>query len=296
MKELGITDFLKYAHSSLEIAKIPLCLLVAFSAVFGFVFAEQNLSLSAIPVFFSVFLLACGAASFNSLQERKRDGLMMRTVNRPMVMGSLPKIHAIVQSLILILFGLTGLFIFTQRSAFWAGIIGIIIYNLIYTRLKPYSIHAIVPGAICGAVPPYIGWLAGGGEFVSFNASLPVLLLLFWQIPHFFLVLLNHKKDYIESFAPNMLKRFSEPGLQRIFLPWITALAATMLTFSVIPSKLGGGGRAIIVINAAILVILFYAQLLFRESPNYKGLFRYLNFSIFILMLVVCVGVTGITG
>ncbi len=296
MKELEKAYFSNYAYSSLEIAKIPLCLLVAFSALFGFVFAAQNLSFSVIPVFCSVFLLACGAASFNSYQERKRDGYMKRTVNRPMVKGSLPKLYAIAQSFVLILLGLAGLFVFTQRGAFWAGIIGIAIYNLIYTRLKPYSIHAIVPGAICGAVPPYIGWLAGGGEFISFNASLPVLLLLFWQIPHFFLVLLNHKKDYVESFAPNMLKRFTETGLQRIFLPWITALAATMLTFSVIPSKLGGGGRAIIVINAAILVILFYAQLLFRESPNYKGLFRYLNFSIFVLMLVVCVGVTGITG
>ncbi len=295
MKELGKTAFHNNVYSSFEIAKLPLCMLVAFSALFGYAFAAQGISTPALPVFFSVLLLACGGASFNSYQERKRDGFMKRTHLRPLVKGSLSTSHAVIQSSVLILLGLAGLFFFTTLSAFIAGIIGIATYNLVYTRLKPYSMHAIVPGAICGAVPPYIGWLAGNGDLISLNASLPVLLLLFWQIPHFFLVLLNHKNDYLESFSPNMLKRFSEPGLQRIFLPWITALAATMLTFSVIPSKLGGGGRAIIVVNAAILIILFYVQLLFSESPNYKGLFRYLNFSIFLVMLVVCLGVTGIT-
>ena len=296
MKELGKTVFYHDLYSSFEIAKIPLCLLVAFSSLFGYAFAVQGLAQPALPLFLSVFFLACGGATFNSFQERKQDGLMKRTHLRPLVKGSLSNFHAVVQSSLLIFLGLAGLLLFTTPGAFFAGIVGIATYNLIYTQLKPYSIHAIVPGAICGAVPPYIGWLAGEGDLFSFNASLPVLLLLFWQIPHFFLVLLNHKNDYLESFSPNLLKRFSEPGLRRIFLPWITALAATMLTFSVIPSKLGGGERAIIVVNAAVLIILFYIQLLFSKSPNYKGLFRYLNFSIFLVMLIVCFGSATMSG
>ncbi len=295
MNEPGRAKFSENIRYCLEIAKIPLCLLVGFTALFGYVFANQAIGIFAFAVFISVFLLACGGASFNSYQERKRDGLMKRTNNRPLVQGSLTAKQAIIQSITLVIIGLAGLFIYTNIRAFIAGLIGILIYNLVYTRLKPYSIHAIIPGAICGAVPPYIGWLAANGEFVSVNASLPVLLLIFWQIPHFFLVLLNHKNDYIDSYSPNMLKKLTEPVLQRIFLPWITALAATMLTFSVIPSKLGGGERTVIVVNAVILIGLFYGQLLFAASPNYKGLFRYLNFSIFLLMLVVCIGVSGIS-
>ncbi len=70
------------------------------------------------------------------------------------------------------------------------------------------------------------------------QASLLVILLIFWQVPHFFLVLLNHKKDYLESVAPNMLQMFKENFLQRIFISWIGALAVIKITFTIIPIKL----------------------------------------------------------
>lgn len=282
-----ISHGINKASYSLVIAKVPLCSLVAFSALFGNIYAHQLFSSQSIAVFVFVLILACGGASFNSYQERFSDKLMRRTLHRPMVQGKISEFHAIVQGGTLIFAGLGGLLYFTNFNAFLAGVLGIALYNLFYTRMKPWSTTAIIPGAICGAIPPYIGWLASADDVFSFRAMLPVLLLLFWQIPHFFLVLLNHREDYIDSIAPNMLKKLNEESLQRIFLPWITALVVTMLSFSVVPMSLGPYARAMIVANAAALMIFFYHQILIRPIPNYRLLFRVLNASLFFLMLIV---------
>lgn len=210
---------------------------------------------------------------------------MQRTSNRPLVHGRLSHPHVIIQASLLVFCSFLILFYVNKVSAL-AGLAGIILYNLIYTRLKTETLYSLVPGALCGAVPPYMGWVAAGGEFISFKALLPMVLLVFWQVPHFLLVLLNHKMDYLQSVSPNVLKSLSEDGVRRIFLPWITALATTMLTFSMIPSALNSIGRIIVVINALVLLALFYYQLLSLNKPNYQFLFRYLNVSIFLLMLL----------
>jgi protoheme IX farnesyltransferase len=273
---------------SLTIAKIPLCILVAFSASFGHVFAQQDIDGKTVQIFIAVLLLACGGASYNSYQERHEDRLMRRTQGRPLVKRIISNRHAIIQSFILIFAGLVTLAVAANFKAFIAGLCGITIYNLVYTRMKSWSFYAIIPGAICGAIPPYIGWLAADGNPVSLNAVLIVLLLFFWQIPHFFLVMLNHRTDYLHSVSPNMLKYFKEPALQRIFMPWITALAATMITFTAIPLPLTLNGRYVILGNTLLLLILFSYQLFFTRLPNYKLLFQILNLSLLIFMLTVC--------
>jgi protoheme IX farnesyltransferase len=275
---------------SLTIAKIPLCILVAFSASFGHIFAQQNADWATVQIFIAVLLLACGGASYNSYQERHHDRLMTRTQGRPLVTKVISLRHAVVQSFLLIFSGLFILVVAANFKAFIAGLGGILIYNMVYTRMKSWSFYAIIPGAICGAIPPYIGWLAANGNPVSLRAVLLVLLLFFWQIPHFFLVMLNHRSDYFHSVSPNMLKYFKEPALHRIFMPWITALAATMITFTAIPSTLTINERYVILGNSFLILLLFVYQLFFNQRPNYKLLFRTLNFSLFVFMLTVCYG------
>lgn len=275
---------------SLTIAKLPLCVLVAFSAMFGQILAQEDLDLKSLQIFVAVLLLACGGASLNSYQERDEDRLMERTRGRPLVKRMLSNRHAVIQAVLLISFGLLIIFAVSNIKAFIAGVCGIAIYNVVYTRMKSWSFYAIIPGAVCGAIPPYIGWLAANGSPISLRAALVVLLLFFWQIPHFFLVMLNHRNDYYRSVSPNMLKYFEEPALQRIFMPWVTALAATMITFTTIPSPLGIIGRCIIIGNTILMLLVFFYQLFINTKPNYKFLFRLLNFNLFLFMLTVCYG------
>lgn len=273
----------------LKIAKIPLCLLVAFSSFFGYLYSASLVTVKAVLLFCSVLVLACGAATLNSYQERNLDGLMQRTKNRPLVRGEVSENKALMQAVILIPIGLISILSFTP-AAFIMGVLAVILYNLIYTRLKSRTLLAIIPGAIGGALPPYIGWLAAGGEVMSFQGILPVFLLLFWQVPHFLLVMLNHKLDYASTLLPNILKRLSESSLQRIFLPWIAALTVTMLIFTVLPSSMSNIERLFIIINGVVLFGLFSVQLMFIKPPNYSYLFKHLNFSIFLLMLIICCG------
>lgn len=273
---------------SLSIAKFPLCALIAFSALFGHLFALEAINRQSIFVFIAVLLLACGAASLNSYQERLVDALMTRTLDRPLVRQKLSAVHALVQAVLLISCGLMLLLWSSGLSPFMAGILGAVVYNAVYTRMKQHSLHAIIPGVLCGAIPPYIGWLAADGELFSFQAALPVLLLIFWQIPHFFLVVLNHKSDYSGSVSPTILQELSEHSLQRIFLPWITALAVIMITISIIPLHLSNGVRIVIIADGLALIGFFYYQMFFARKPNYQMLFRYLNMALLLVMAIVC--------
>ncbi len=290
MAVLGREEVFRKVILSVEISKVVLCLLVAFSSLFGYIFASQAISFEALSVFFAVFLLACGGASLNSYQERHHDRLMARTEKRPLVQSQLSNGHALLQSFLLISTGLISILLFFNIKVFGAALAGILIYNGIYTRMKSWSLYAIIPGAVCGAIPPYIGWLAAGGAGFSFHAALPILLLFFWQVPHVFLIVLNHKSDYSGGISPNILKLLSEDALRRISLPWITALATIMLTFTTLPSSLNDGARTLVVINAVLLLGLFYHLMLCAKSPNYRLLFICLNFSLFFMMMIICLG------
>ncbi len=275
---------------SLTIAKLPLCVLVAFSSLFGQILAQQDFDVKSLQIFLAVLFLACGGASFNSYQERDEDRLMKRTQGRPLVKKIISNRHAIVQTIVLIASGLLIILVVSNIKAFIAGACGIVLYNMVYTRMKSWSFYAIIPGALCGALPPYIGWLSANGSPMSLRAALIVLLLFFWQIPHFILVMLNHRHDYFQSVSPNMLKYFKEPALQRIFMPWITALAVTMITFTTLPIALGTNERYIILANTIVMFLVFSYQLFISHLPNYKLLFRLLNLNLFIFMLTVCYG------
>jgi protoheme IX farnesyltransferase len=138
----SITAQLSYSAAGLIklhllVAKVPLCLLVAFSAFFGYALAAHNLGLQAWLVFGSVLLLACGGASLNSYQEHRWDRHMQRTRRRPVAAGLVSPELARRQGQLLAASGLLLLFIGTSRPlAVCAGAAALVLYNYVYTPLK----------------------------------------------------------------------------------------------------------------------------------------------------------------
>ena len=116
---------------SLTIAKLPLCVLVAFSSMFGHIYAQQNADEKSLQIFIAVLLLACGGASFNSYQERDEDRLMKRTQGRPLVQRIISNRHAVVQASLLIISGLLAIYAVSNMQAFIAGVCGIAMYNMV---------------------------------------------------------------------------------------------------------------------------------------------------------------------
>lgn len=275
----------------LLVAKIPLCLLVAFSSFFGFALSARSLGGAAWIVFVSVFLLACGAASLNSYQEHRWDRLMKRTRRRPVAMGIVSPDHARRQGQILAGLGLFLLYLGTSHPApVLAGSLALGLYNFIYTPLKYRSVWAILPGAVCGALPPYIGWLAGGGTFFSPVILGAVLLLAVWQIPHFWLVMLFNKSDYRASALPSLARHLSERRLRFISIIWlgslITILHTLLALFTAMPTTI----RVMISVASLVVLLIYTLQMGVRKEPPYRFLFILLNSFMLYTMALLSVG------
>jgi protoheme IX farnesyltransferase len=272
----------------LRLAKGPLCIAIGFSAVFGFLLASPGFSWDLAKAFAGVTLLAGGAGTLNSLQEWRRDALMRRTGDRPLPRGELTVRQAIRQSLALIAAGLLLLSLLPGLLPLFAGLLALLLYNGLYTPLKARTLLAIVPGALCGGLPPVIGWLAGGGLPGSPVALLLMLLLILWQIPHSLLVMLMYRDDFRSVRMPNMLEHLSEQGLRRLLVPWVAALAAAMALFSLPPVNPSTLVRAMLLLPTAVLLLLFTVQTVSVVFRNDKVLFIALNSVFFFNMLVIC--------
>lgn len=275
--------------SRLRLAKGGLCLMLGVSTAFGFLLASPGLSPGLVAVSAGVTLLAGGAATLNSLQEWRRDALIRRTAGRPLPRGELRPGQALGQSLALIAAGLLLLALSSGPQPFVAGLLALLLYNGVYTPLKERTLLAIVPGALCGSLPPVIGWLAGGGPLQSPTVLLIMLLLVLWQIPHSWLVMLMYRDDdHARRMPDNMLHYLSESVLRRLLVPWVAALAAAMALFCLPPVNPSGLIRTTLLLPTAILPVLFFVQTFFAFFRNDRVLFISLNAIFFFNMLVIC--------
>lgn len=271
-----------------RLAKVPLCFLVGCTTLFGYFLATPVFSIQSLIAGGGVFFLAMGAATLNSVQEKSLDAQMERTKRRPLPQGTVSPFWAFVQAIFLLFTGLAFLSTVSTGSLvpFWVALGAVLLYNFVYTPLKRKSILAIIPGAISGAMPPYIGWLAGGGGVAGFGAGLLIALLILWQVPHYWLVLLNHKEDYQGGCLPHLLEYFQEAAIKRFFCTWIGALAIVMLMFKLITLNIGTIAFALAIANSLMLSLVFLLQLVVKQKSNYKLLFIVLNTSLLVHMVV----------
>ena len=257
----------------LELSKFKISLLSALSALTGFILFTGNLSWKGGLLFTGVFLLASGACALNQYQERDMDILMNRTKVRPVPSGRLKARHALYISLILIFFGL--FFLFSDRNAFLISLFILFWYNFVYTPLKRKIFFASIPGALVGALTPAIGWEFGGGSLFDFQIMGITFFFFIWQIPHFWLSLLNNRKDYEKSGFPSIIFLFTEEQLVRITFIWIlsTAVACLLITLYTVNSYIVN----YFLFFATCLLIWKAVIFLKKKDPGVLFAFRYIN-------------------
>ncbi len=211
----------------IELTKFRITSFVTLTTLFGFICAEGKLTTAVLTPLIGVLLLSSGSAAVNHYQERNTDALMDRTKNRPIPSGRISANNALAISLILIFSGSMILYFGVGQIAFLLGLLNLFWYNGIYTPLKKVFALAIIPGSLVGAIPPAIGWVAGGGSL--FNMQLMILAFFFfiWQIPHFWLLLLVFGKDYEQAGFPTLTQIFNDSQLSRITFMWIISTAIT---------------------------------------------------------------------
>lgn len=135
----------------LQLTKTLLCLTVACSTAFGFVLQRPIVEPAMVVTTAGVFLLACGAAAANSLQERVTDSLYARTRHRPLVTGRLNGVQALIASTILVGAGLCALLMASREPRpVILGLLALAVYNGLYTPLKGKNSLALLPGGLPG--------------------------------------------------------------------------------------------------------------------------------------------------
>ena len=180
-----------------ELFKARLTLLVLLTTAAGFYLgAESPINYAALfHVVFGTAAAAAGAAALNQWLERKLDALMRRTRTRPVPAGRMRPAEALTLGVALSVLGVSYLGATCNALSATLAALTIVIYIFGYTPLKRASTANTVVGAIPGAVPPMIGWVAARGAIEAGAGSLFAILLL-WQLPHFFAIAWMHREDY----------------------------------------------------------------------------------------------------
>ena len=269
----------------LTLMKYRLSLSVVFSSVASYLIAFEVFSLLTFTLLILGGFFVVGASNgFNQIIERNRDALMTRTLNRPLPTGSLNVNQAILVCLILSFLGLFMLYTINFRTAFF-GFVSMIIYLAIYTPLKPITPLSVFFGAIPGAIPFMLGWVAVTNKF-SIETGILFMIQFFWQFPHFWAIGWVSHDDYIKA-GFKMLpsgKRDNSTAFQIVFYTIWMILVSTLPYFS-FTGDFTIGLYSLLLILASGCFMLFQAIRLMKYKDNQNAI-RLMYTSIFYLSFI----------
>lgn len=156
-------------------------------------------------VFAAMLLGICAvmasACVYNNVMDRDIDAKMERTKRRAVVTGTVSLIHALVFATLLLALGIVVLALGTNLLTVAVAIAGHIAYVIIYGVAKRRSVHGTLVGTISGSTPPVIGYVAATGQ-LDVVALLLFLVLVAWQMPHFYAIALFRRSDYAQAGIP----------------------------------------------------------------------------------------------
>lgn len=190
-----------------RLMKFRLSSSIVFSAFMGYLLGIDKIDLLQLLFLLTGGILIAGSAnSFNQIFEKNHDALMKRTSERPLPSGHLSVFHATIFAIAIGLIGALLLNQINDRTAFFGlltkssffGVLSFIIYVFFYTPLKRVSPIAIVVGAIPGAIPFLLGWVAATDNF-GLAAGILFAIQFFWQFPHFIAISWMFDNQYKEA-------------------------------------------------------------------------------------------------
>jgi protoheme IX farnesyltransferase len=180
-----------------ELLKVRLSFLVAFSSGFGYILGSHGIINWGAFIAFCVggFLVSGGAITLNQILEVEYDKVMKRTMGRPLPTGRVGKTEAAVYAVLLLIVGFSLLFAFTNVLTLLISMLSMVLYSFVYTPLKRVGPIAVFVGAIPGALPPLLGWVAATGQ-ITYEAMIIFGIQFIWQFPHFWAIAWLADEDY----------------------------------------------------------------------------------------------------
>jgi protoheme IX farnesyltransferase len=184
----------------LELGKLRLSALAVLAVVAGLYMGHPispPLSL-ALATTVGTLLVAIAANALNMYLERDQDSQMLRTLGRPLPAGRLTPSQVLWFGILTAGSGLTLMALTTTALATTLCALILFSYVLVYTPLKKVTTLNTLVGAVPGALPPVVGYVAAANR-LNVPAAVLFLLLFFWQIPHFLAIAWRYREDYARS-------------------------------------------------------------------------------------------------
>jgi protoheme IX farnesyltransferase len=268
----------------LDLTKPRITLLVVLSALAGFALGSPA-AIDWVAFFhtaFGIALLSSGIGTLNQYLERRLDGLMERTKNRPLPTGKLPASHALWFGLTVSIIAELQLVLFVNKLAAVCGLIAMTSYLFLYTPLKTRTHWCTFIGAFPGALPPVLGWAAARND-LGLEALVLFGIMFLWQFPHFHAIAMMCRKDYARA-GIRMLPVVEPDG--RSTARQIAGYTAALVLVSLLPAYLKFAGM--IYLSGAIVfgVAFLYVSLLTARKLNYQNSRLLLKASVLYLPLL----------
>jgi heme o synthase len=188
------------ASAYLALTKPDVSFLVVLTTLAGFYLGSRGSVdyLRMAQTVFGTTLVAAGTSALNHYIERASDAHMRRTASRPLPTGQLRPREAAIFGAALVVIGTVYLALVAGFLASFLGLFTSVSYLTVYTPLKMRTTLATAIGAIPGAMPPLIGWVAASGTIPK-EAWLLFAIMVLWQFPHFLAIAWMYREDYARA-------------------------------------------------------------------------------------------------
>ncbi len=250
-----------------QLFKTRLALSIGFSSITGYLISTSHINYKTLLLLsFGGLLLTASSNAFNQIMEKDLDGMMKRTMNRPLPKGRLSIQKALS---IAIVSGILGIFLLylINLKVFALGLLSIFIYTCLYTPLKTKSPFAVLVGAFPGAFPFMLGWVAHTNSF-GIEVGILFLIQFFWQFPHFWAIAWTLHEDYHK--AGFKLLPFEKPNKKIAILIIVFLLITILLSISPLFRVTGDFsislGSGIFIIIVGIITLYFSIQHLLKRT------------------------------
>jgi protoheme IX farnesyltransferase len=258
------TTFSSVISDFKQLTKVGLSLSVVFSSIAGYLLAAEIVDFSILAILTVGGYFMVGASNaFNQIIEKDTDKLMKRTMNRPIPTGRMSVNTAMIIAVTFTILGIGMLYYINPKCALF-GAISIFLYTSAYTPLKPVTPLTVFVGAIPGAIPFMLGWVAATNDF-SIEPGTLFLIQFFWQFPHFWAIgWLQH--DEYKKAGFNMLPMGKK---DRAAVKQIILYTIVMILVSIVPVLKQTGDFWIYPLTA-VIIFLLGAYMLYFAIQLYK--------------------------
>jgi len=267
-----------------KLIKFRLTLLVVFSASISFLIGSRVNGIIVwhnwLMLIVGGFLVTGAASGFNEIIEKDLDRLMKRTADRPIPSGRMTTGQALVVSLFM---GLVGTFLLGRLNLTtgYLSVFSILLYAFAYTPLKRKTPVAVFVGAIPGALPPLIGYVAAH-EKIDSIALILFAVQFMWQLPHFWAIAWVLDDDY--KLAGFRLLPSGKRDMSSAVVTFIATLI--LLPVSLLPTFYGYGGYFVGGVSLILSLVFLYLAFVLLQTRKISDA-RKLMFGSFIYLPVV---------